>query len=496
MTNFMNTLNRRNAYQETYTSLTEVVFIDLKGVWTAGELIRTKREENENTYDFYIQFKADPDGAPKASTYFTKSLRIFMRSTDDANTLKRRIREAAGYTPAPATIRMLWAHFMLLHAAYIEEDRFYARADQVTAEAILNALYEKAIQRFKDGELCVSKERVQHYRTYERYLSQSEQEEATEAQKRINGHGFVLRMSQFEKNGHLARFNQRIADDIERLGKLKELEMKRDHDSFLEKMMESDVTFRQLVAHAIAASREIRCKRPEIELANRLFGYSKNLDEYREKYSKIDEMLRPYRLRDYDTSKLVSLGMAYLEAGGMLPVVAPVFERGPDKIYYGDMVHDGYTSYIVRMVGSRYIYVEGSSHRLLKQHVKLFTRVEPIVSPVRPDEYLFNECVRLHNNKWIPEAVSIPIAEVCSRLLNTRISRPQQLQQMYERKRDAATGHGEKAAFQRILYEFRILALKNQIGSLAGISNVGSYREVYRKAQEELNEIEELIKAG
>ena len=61
-------------------------------------------------------------------------------------------------------------------------------------------------------------------------------------------------------------------------------------------------------------------------------------------------------------------------------------------------MHDGIRSYEVQAVGLRYVYVAEAQPQE-KRQLRLFELAELIVRPADPKSFLYNECVRLHNNK-------------------------------------------------------------------------------------------------
>ncbi len=479
-------MNRKDAYKCVYEAIGEETFTDRKGAWTAEAVIRKTHSDREDVYDFYVRFKADPKAAPKAACPFShKTLRVFLRSTEGIEQLKHRIRSEAGYTPATATVTKLWDHFWKLHEAYREEDRAYAEADKAAAAAVLDALFEKAVARANAGECFVSEDRLHYSRlAIERYLTREEQDEAQEAQKVLNGHAHVEYMSQYGRSGHLVAFNQRIEEEVERLNKIRERVAYQDREQKLMGMLESDVPFRKLVAHAVAASKVRRSKHVEYELAQRLFGYVRNLDEYRKIYRMIDETLRTFELASYEASKLVELGRQYLKEGGMLPAVTAPFERDPNKHYFGDIVHNGRAFYEVAKAGQQYIYLSGGQ-RLEKKDVFAFEPADPIEQPQTFADFLYNEGVRMHNIQLLPQAYLLSVSELARRLW-VQTHRPRELLRIYQTKQEKETAPQKKAAYQRILDELRMIQLGEQIDSLKGLATVGAYKEVYAKASGEL----------
>lgn len=80
-------------------------------------------------------------------------------------------------------------------------------------------------------------------------------------------------------------------------------------------LLESDVSFRKLVALAKKASQEIRTSSPSIELVHALFDYQSSLtDYYRELvYSKFAELMQIYQLDTTQVGLLARLGEEYEE---------------------------------------------------------------------------------------------------------------------------------------------------------------------------------------
>lgn len=317
-----------------YRKNDELILKDKKGTWKAGYV---RRQLNSNgSFSFYIslEFVPNMDRLPRAST---SNENIFMRQCEDIKTLKNQIKSYIGYTPEKETIYGVWDRLMHFMKSYEEEDHYYAGQDKAAAQQLMQNLIELAKSRFLAGEEIEDLSgRKNSKPKMERYLTQEEIQIATEAQKILNGHSNVDPLSVIAKTGHLAVFNKTIDEETDRLAKLQEFNKARQIQSWHRELLESDVTFRRLVALVLHAKKEIRSGSTEKELAQMLFGYCFSFTDYRDRVlPPFRDLLAKYQLDTYDMYKLVTLGSSYMEEGGMLPVPQPLYFRQDGKIYYG-----------------------------------------------------------------------------------------------------------------------------------------------------------------
>jgi|GEM_PF-5963472 len=348
---------RKNAVDEVYATLgKDQTYTDTKGEWRINHVGR----QQLNSFYTYLSFQPHPDGKLKGNPY-GESGHIYFHREVTIQSFKARIKSRTGYTPMKEVLVKLYTYAMQLCEAYFEEDQYFASQDKDDALLEMNRLFDVAIERYRSGDILNPHSRC----PFERYLTKGEIETIIDTQKTINGHAFQ-EVDHGYLTGHLKQFKKRLADTIayeERKREQRELEQQRHGHLHL---LEVDVEFRKLVAHAIAAAQVKQSSSVDHELAQRLFGYTQSLDQYREIFSQYTQLLQQYGIPSYAGKRLVEVGRSYLAKGGMLPVVAPRYERQVGKFYYADRVQMGDRVRYVNRVGRKYLYLDGGSRVTLQ----------------------------------------------------------------------------------------------------------------------------------
>jgi len=402
-------------YRHRYAQIGEETFSDAKGTWTIGHVGRARYlPECRHHYTVSIRFRPNLCRLPKASPW-GETGSVFMRGCEDAETMKRRIKDAIGYTPSCDVMQHLWRHFVALRDAYEAEDGFYASQDREKSRQLLNDLEDLAVSRFERGEEArPPRHRFDVNRPPKLvYLTEMEYRQAVEAQKVLNGHAYVEPFSPIGRSGHLTEFNERIQRRIEAIQRRRDLAEKEEKRRRLRGLLDTDPQFRRLVANAMSAAKESRAGSTEYELAYRYFGYASSLDEYRKINRQFSELMARYGLETYDAGLLVSLGREYLADGEMLPAPAAPYER-PEGYFYQDWICAGNRFYQVTRVGRLYVYVAGD--RLLKSEVRPFIWKEPPeVNSL--EAAIYDHLVWLHNAKFVPYAYERDPADVVKVLM-------------------------------------------------------------------------------
>lgn len=442
---------RKNAYIEVYNISGDVSFRDRKGVWTLGHLIRNKIDSYAHTqYTLYVYFHADLKCLPKADPGPISSF-IYVNDNTTPEQLKGRIRGALGYTPEKRTVEDMFSQFTRLRLAYEEEDRYYSSQNKDEAKAILDNILAAAFRRIELQQITpFSKYSSNRRLPYEKYLLKDEIAAAVEAQKVLNGHSFEEPLSIIQRTGHLADLNQKIDEKEEEVRRHIKQETDRALTAQLLELLDTDVELRKLVSLVLECYREIRTGDYKIEVGHRLFGYTSDLDEYRDKVcAPLKELLSRYRLPEYDMFKLLSIGDLYIQDGGILPPHNAPFERLPGCFYYGDRVCYGDSTYKVQSVGRIYVYLEKIG-KTLKSKVRHLERANYIVDPVTVEDFIFNELARLNNNGLVPEAHLKTIHEAVH-ILNSFSSKARSMRSAYYSKLHQAENENAKKAFQCFL---------------------------------------------
>jgi len=474
-----------DTYHLAAKALGELRLSDEKGEWTFTHVLRHQRTEGGSTFYLYLSLRPLARKQPAAGETI-RSDSVVLYDREDLNKLKERIRECLKYTPVPHTMWQIWTRFKALQAAYEEEDSAYAGMDQDEAKRTLARLHARAIERYSSGEVLNPRSPVQ-----EKYLTTEEHAEAVEAQKVMNGHSFVARADRFGQNGHLSMFGQALQADIEKMQADRDREQRITLERQLREKLEHDVPFRSLVAHALAASQEIRAGSLDTELAHRLFGYTQQLEAYQRVYRQYDELIRSYGLGAYEARRLVQLGRSYQESGELLPVVQAPYERREGQFYFGDIIHDGERVFEVQRVGRQFVYLN-KNRRMKKQQLAHFEPADPIAAPQDLNGFLFNEGIRYHNLKWIPNAQHMPIFQVV-RLLAEHFQTFHKLIGLLRRKAERLEAAGERHAILVMVKVAQIMNLKEQMVGYRRYAHMDWQRAAYVTAKEELTQrIEEL----
>ncbi|BFH18266.1 hypothetical protein J6TS7_53420 [Paenibacillus dendritiformis] len=355
---------RKDAHNQEYQLMGEKTFLDWKGKWKISHVSRTARDRYSICLFFWPNSKAG-----LKETWFSGGS-VFSKDDTGINEFKKYIKNNTRYTPTKNVLNQLYEHFDLLRNAYLEEDYFYASQDKSKAIEALEGYFQMALQRYIQKEILPKLYRSHRQTNYEKYLTPEEQKGVTEAFKILNGHAYVEPDDTgYWGKGHTRDFRRKLDDEIQKLEdkrKEEEYQVKRKRHMSL---LDTDTDFRRFVAHAMAAAKEKR-SRDEVELAHRLYGYTKDLDAYRKVYQQLSQMMKKFGLETFHARYLVELGYEYITNGGMLPVVAPEHERNKEDLYFDDYVTYGQLHRRVTRVGRKYIYVDGG-YRWEKENVRL-----------------------------------------------------------------------------------------------------------------------------
>ncbi|CAH8248481.1 hypothetical protein WJ0W_007148 [Paenibacillus melissococcoides] len=344
---------RKDAYQQEYQLIGEETFQDWKGKWKISHVSR----KSQDRYSISIFFWPNPESGLKETWFRGGS--TFSKVDTDINEFKKYVKNNTGYTPTKDVLIQLYEHFDKLRNAYLEEDCFHALADKSKATLALSTYFQIALQRYSKNEILPKMYSSQRQNNFEKYLTNEERKGVIEAIKTLNGHAYCEPDDTgYWGKGHTREFRRKLDDEIDmREAKRKSEEYKakkRKHMS----MLDTDIDFRRLVAHAMEAAKDKRC-RDEVELVHRLYGYTKDLDAYRKVYHKLSQMMKKYGLEPFNTSYLIELGNEYITKGGMLPVVVAEYERNDKELYFNDYVNYGSLRRRVSRVGRKYVYVDG-----------------------------------------------------------------------------------------------------------------------------------------
>lgn len=455
-------------------------WVDQKGTWTMGVVVRTKyHEDRDHLYSLEMRFLANPIRCPKADRHQVTSRLTLYRSFEPS--LKRAIKGAFGYTPDVRVLRDIWKNFNFHCDQILNEDAAYQNACKEPARATLEQLQLLAVERFKQGE-----RQPQKGRALDLYLTKAELKEATEAQKILNGHAHV----EYDSfgSGHLHKFNRRVEAEIDQIQKARELQVREDREQRLMALLDVDVDFRRLVAHALAAANEVRAGALGVELANRLFGYARSLADMQATFPVLKTLMGKYSLDAYEGSYLLYLGQKYLDAGGMLPVVQPEHQREEGRFYYDDWIHIGVEVAQVTRVGTRYVYT--NKGRYEKRKARHFEQVTFIPSPDNLATAVMNERLHLHRCRLIPDAHRKPFWEIIDQLMRKKnwSFNPSRL---YERRISKASGV-VKEAMQLFLDGLRLGELRKSASHLELLHAVSPQQDL-EPIRTEIRELEQRL---
>ncbi|KZE78223.1 hypothetical protein AV654_19815 [Paenibacillus elgii] len=336
--------DRLQAYEEDY--LGEQQAVDIKGVWSYGDLKIDRYEKETDSYNYMLYIRVDPADPTKSD----RSLyRVFANEKTTKERLKRDIQESKGITPNPLTMDRIWYHFLLLRNAHQEEKRALRRQNKAKAAEQLDRLLTAAVDRYRGGESLYDVRIAEHLSRWQRYLTEAEREQTIELQMVINGHKFRCR-------SHMVEFSKRFEAFAEEIDKAREALQRQQKRERLHALLQVDDKLQFLVA----LYRDIRkagrgSYGVEYELVHSLFGYTTCLDEFREKYSQFSKLMERLGLEWSDTESLRWLASEYPD---LLPSsVKATFVREEGKFYYGDKIKLQSGIRTVNRVGRKYVYL-------------------------------------------------------------------------------------------------------------------------------------------
>lgn len=472
--------NRKDAVQAEYSKQSEIIFKDRKGTWKAGFVWRNMKNSKHIHFEIQLAFIPNLERLPCADPAGYSDL-VFMRQDDDILRLKKRIKSYIGYTPDKETIYVIWDRLGDYKKHYAEEDRFYASCDKEAAKLIMKGLIETATGRFQAGKEIEILTDTQ----MERFLTRSEIEEASEAQKVLNGFSYV------DANTHLQTFNQTIDNECTWLKNLKEKEEELKRKDWHQELLETNVAFRRFVALVLHAKKEIRSNNLEHEVAQSLFGYCSSFYDYRDHVlPHFRDLMSLYRLQTYEIHKLLVLGNEYVQEGGILPIPMVASFRVEGKFYYGDYIHDGIDGYVIESVRLKYVYTKHK--QLLKTSVKYYEYIPYIENPTSTEEHLQNERIQLNNFRSIPNAHLLSLDEIIHRISSKRKTYrrlPCPYAKRIENERDPL----KREALQYLSDGLRVIELRKQLNNLKPPLHTQSIQESYNRVFQELESTEKRL---
>ncbi|WP_268626961.1 hypothetical protein [Paenibacillus alvei] len=424
---------RKNAFDQVWKELLDHrEYVGPKGKWTISRLTRTQVHTGFR-YALHIDFEANPERIRncKDSNWF----RIYMYGAEDFKQIKSRIKSASGYTPENYVVESLLDHFKQLHAAYEEQDSYYASGDKKHAEEIIDTWFEVAKSRYMKGEFISLADGHNHSRSpaYEKVLSKEEIQNLIEAYMIMNGHSYVEPMNEFNSSGHLIEFHKKLAQFMGMWDREKDKIQEQMTKKELIEKLDTDVQLRKLVSLALSVEKEKRCKSKDYEIVHRMYGYTNNFEKYREVFSDFIDLMKLYGLKSYQVDFLIEAGKNYMSEGGLLPPVSSQYERAEGVFYCGDRVHDGESSYTVERVGSIYVYVNDGK-KVMKKALRHFVEPPYRLDPESVEDFIHNECCFLHQLGTVPEAHLQDLDIVLSRLSRLGCFRKTGLRRRYSKE--------------------------------------------------------------
>ncbi|MEN1990295.1 hypothetical protein [Paenibacillus hubeiensis] len=460
-----------NAYEHRYKELETTVYYDRKGTWRPGHLTRTIHTPGaEPKYILSLWFTPNLKVLPKVKYSGEMVYNVHYVEGIGLSRLKSWIKTAVGYVPEQTTVIGLLRYIEGLINAYRDEDSFYANQDQAAAAEVLNKLTQVAVQRLKVNEIIHENKHNRSQPMYITYLTDEEINWATEAQKVMNGHSYVEPFTSIGQQGHLYEFNNRL----ETIGRRWEEEQRAIQDEQLNEkllnLLEVDVVLRRLVASALEVKKEKYNTDYEVELVHRLYGYTHRFEHYRSKLEPFYNLLESYGIQRHDSRKLLVVGERYVAAEGMLPPAGKTFEREEGTIYYGDRVHDGTSFFQVESVGHKYVYMRYGEKRL-RRSVRHALKVMLLPDPKSLEEFLFNEKAQLHNGSIIPEAHSLDLGTLISKLNQVPNMSLLNLQKRLAKRKDQVSGH-HKQAILVLLEGIELVQLRTRAQYVRGLAQV------------------------
>lgn len=364
----MATSPNKNAY-ELASSSGPVTWIDRKGKWSINGLIRKKSHFPEQAYETRVTFQPNPLLGFRVNGEIYRYV-LFIASMTPIH-WKGKLKNQLGYTPSREVLNGMYDHLQCLRIAHEEEDAYYAGQSKAEAGAVIDECFVRAINRYQAGVEEPASYRYHRRSVFDRFVTSDDKTLLIEAYKVLNESAYV-EPEEGIYGGHLHEFRVRLETAIDLEEKKREFRMKLERREWLENLLESDPPFRRLVALALMSNKIKRgygYTAQEKELGYCLFGYAKDLKEYRKVHDQLQQVMKIYRLETYDTKLLIDLGQSYLRVGEMLPALEPPHVR-KEGFFYGDEVKLNGRSFEVNKVGHKYLYLSGGNKVLIEDVLK------------------------------------------------------------------------------------------------------------------------------
>ncbi|MEK5061102.1 hypothetical protein BK126_26685 [Paenibacillus sp. FSL H7-0326] len=476
----------KNQYDVTVEELGLQVYSDRKGTWRPGTLRRTITKGGGLSYSLTLYFTANVEVLAKAKDYEVVGF-VYVFANPNINQLKSNIKSAVGYIPEPSTVERIFSYITALQRAYQKEDEYYAAQDKEEAQKVLERLEETCIKRIQDGQMQDNPRFARNYPIYQLYLTKDEQVQAAEAQKILNESAYETLYCSTSHEGHLYQFNRKIQTRSIEWERKEEQRKKQELEKKLLEQLEVNVELRRVVSLMLDTQKEIRTSDFEIELTHRLFGYTSNFDDYRKHVPKRIQLLEGFGINSNSARTLLYLGQKYIDQGGILPPAKSEYERDCDRMYYGDTVHDGFNNIKIGKIGHKYIYSD-YSWKGLRANYRQYNYIKPVKDPNMLYEYIYNECCRLNNCKFIPDAPFLSLEAVIERI-HQKCKSSSRMLNRYEERISKESDPLAKEMLIKFKDGFECLVLKEQMENLKAIPSKHA-AEALKEAEKRYNQIQ------
>lgn len=350
----MNTLEATNNFipnKEAYTSRDWAkCFKDFKGVWKIDHLTYDSFQRGEMRY--LIRIELSPSSNKKQEYRHPYGYIYKDQSLTD---IKSTIKYLTGYTPSPSTLEAMTLHFRDMLKARIEEDLFYAASDKEPAKRTLEQLKHLILSRYEQNNVIQQETPWnRNIETWKKYTTEEEQKQAIEAQQILNGYSYVDPNTAYH-GGHMALFWKDLHKDIQVIEANRRKEKALKERQYLQSLLDLQPKIRRLVSLWKHCRSYYNGNTNEVEVVHRLYGYTKNAEQYYQKFGLFrEEYLKPFNIDSWDLPHLSAL----VQKDDHLPPVPNTFVR-KDSWHYGDrMLVDGRVEYVTR-VGTKYLHYRG-----------------------------------------------------------------------------------------------------------------------------------------
>lgn len=478
---------QRVTYASVANQINSTNYIGVKGSWTITHVERNPYL-NDFRYSICMSFIPNEDRLPKAGKD-PILFRIYFLNSHSDKQLKVAMKSCSGYTPEPHIVSDVMQHILKIIELFSDEDSYYASQCKTKAADILEDLYLTAINRYKNDEMFPprSERYANSQLPIEKVLTADEIEVANEAQKVLNGHAYLEAYSYSFQTGHLKKINSDLRDFMWSWDRLKIRTAKANNQLSLKEALDTDIQLRRLVAVALNVVGEIRTSKAYIEISHRMFGYTTNLNDYRNVFSSFSDLMKEYGLETYEVDTLQHIGTDYLAAEGMLPSYRTDHEREEGKFYYGDRVHDGLNFFDIERVGKKFIYT--NNQKVLKSKIQHLSHVTAIQNPLTVKDHIQNELIALHRSFCIPEAHLKQFEEV---IIQLKLKSQKTFSKRFDYRLHNASSEEQKEAYRVFLNSLEYLRLQESSEHMKFLSTV-TRQPVYEQVLQSINEIEQHI---